>query len=62
MVELIGRVTDCGVRGIGFKTPGAILTSRTETSSVSRVVSDGGDPYAVPLSGRKKFPTVKSWT
>ena len=27
----VGRVTDCGVRGLGFKSPGSILTSRTET-------------------------------
>ena len=40
----VGRVTDCGVRGIGFKSPGSILTSRTETSSLSRVVRYGGDP------------------
>ena len=37
----VGRVTDCGVRGLGFKSPGSILTSRTETSSLSRVVRDG---------------------
>ena len=36
-----GRVTDCGVRGLWFKSPGSILTSRTETSSLSRVVRDG---------------------
>ena len=47
----VGRVTDCGVRGLGFKSPGSILTSRTETSSPSRVVRDGWDPCSVPLSG-----------
>ena len=47
----IGRVTDCGVRGLGFKSPGSILTSRTETSSLSQVVRDGWDPCSVPLSG-----------
>ena len=31
--------------------PGSILTSRKETSSLSRVVRDGGDPFSVPLSG-----------
>ena len=31
-------MTDCGVRGLGFKSRGLILTSRTETSSLSRVV------------------------
>ena len=33
--------------------PGSILTSRTETSSLSRVVRDDGDPCSVPLSGWK---------
>ena len=37
----VGRVTDCGVRGLGFKSKGSILTSGTETSSLSRVVRDG---------------------
>ena len=37
----VGWVTDCGVRGLGFKSPGSILTSRTETSSLSRVVRLG---------------------
>ena len=36
-------MTDCGVRGLGFKSPGSILTSRTETSSLSRVVREGWD-------------------
>ena len=55
---------DCGVRGLGFKSPGSILTSRTETSSlyISRVVRDGGDPCFVPLSVWKKFPEVESST
>ena len=47
----VGRVTDCGVRGLGFKSPGSILTSKTETSSLSRVVRDGWDPCSAPLSG-----------
>ena len=47
----VGRVTDCGVRGLGFKSPGSSLTSRTETSSLSRVVRDGWDPSSVPVSG-----------
>ena len=34
--------------------PGSILTSRTETSSASLVVRDGGDPCFVALSGYKK--------
>ena len=58
----VGRVTDCGVRGPGFKFPGSILTSRTETSSLSRVIRDGGDPCSVPLSGWKKSPTVECLT
>ena len=37
--------------GLGFKSPGSILTSRTETSSLSRVVRDGWDPCSVPVSG-----------
>ena len=45
---------ECGVRGLGFKTPGLILTSRTETSSLSRVVRDGWDPCSQLLSGWKK--------
>ena len=45
------RVTDCGVRGLGFISPGSILTSRTETSSLSRVVRDGWDQSSDPLSG-----------
>ena len=49
-----GRVMDSGVSGLGFKSPGSILTSRTETSSLSRVVRDSGDPCSVPLSGWKK--------
>ena len=40
----VGRVTDCWVRGLWFKSPGSILTSRTETSSLSRVVWDGLRP------------------
>ena len=47
----VGRVMDCGVRGLGFKSPGSILTSRTEITSLSRVVRDGGDPCSVPLNG-----------
>ena len=54
---IVGRVTDCRVRGIGFKSPGSILTSRTETSSLSRVVRNGWDPCSVPLSGVKKSLT-----
>ena len=50
----VGRLTDCGVRGLGFKSPGSILTSRTETSSLSRVVRDGWDPCSVPLKWVKK--------
>ena len=48
-----GWVTDCEVRGLSFKSPGSILTSRTETSSLSRVVRDGWDPCSVPISGQK---------
>ena len=48
------KVTDCGVRGLGFKSPGSILTSRTETSSLSRVVNDGWDRCSVTLSDEKK--------
>ena len=44
-----GRVTDCGVRGLGFKYPCSILTSRTETNSLSRVVRDGWDPRSNAL-------------
>ena len=51
----VGKVTDCGVRGLGFKSTGLILTSRTETSSLSRVVRDGWDPCSVPLSGQKNL-------
>ena len=58
----VGRVTNCGVRGLGFKSPGSILTSRSETTSLSRVVRDGWDPCSVPLSGRKKSPAVESST
>ena len=47
----VGGVTDCGVRGLGFKSPGLILTSRTETRSLSRVVKNGWDPCSVPLRG-----------
>ena len=47
----VGRVTDCGVRGLGLKSTGSNLTSRTETSSLSRVVRDGWDPCSEPLSG-----------
>ena len=56
-------MTDCGVRGLGFKSPGSILTSRTETSSLSRVVRDGWDPCYVPLKWvKKKSPAVESST
>ena len=37
----IMETPDCGVRGLGFKSPGSLLTSRTETTSLSRVVRDG---------------------
>ena len=50
----VGRVTDCGVRGLGFKSTGAILLFIKETSSLSRVVRDGWDPCSEPLSGLKK--------
>ena len=40
----VGRVTDCVVRGLGFKSPGSILTSRTEKCSLFGVVRDGWDP------------------
>ena len=36
-----------------ISTPGSILTSRTETSSLSRVVRDSWDPCSVPLSEGK---------
>ena len=49
----VDRVTDCGVRGPGFKSPGSILTSRIETSCLSRVVMDGWDSCSVPASGYK---------
>ena len=39
---------------IRFKSPGSILTSRTETSSLSRVVRYGGDPCSVPVQWVKK--------
>ena len=51
VVKLV--VTDCGVRGLWFKSPGSILTSRTETSYLSRVVRRGWDPWSVPVSGLK---------
>ena len=51
---IVGRVMDCGVRGVGFKSPGSILTSRTETSSLSRVVRNGGDPFSVSFKWVKK--------
>ena len=47
----VGRVTDYGARGLEFKSPGSIPTSRTETNSLSRVVRDGWDPSSVPVSG-----------
>ena len=52
----------CAVRGLAFKSQGSILTSRTETSSLSRVVRDGWDPCSVPLSGGKKSHVVESAT
>ena len=51
---VVGRVTDCGVRGLGFKSLGLILTSRIKTSSLSRVVRDGWDPCSVLLSGGER--------
>ena len=53
------KVADSGVRGLGLKSPGSILTSGTETSSLSRVVRDGGDTFSVPLCGGKKSLTVE---
>ena len=47
----VGKATDCGVRGLWFKSPCSILTSSTETSSLSRVLRDGWDPRNDPLSG-----------
>ena len=58
----VGRVTDCGVTGFGFKSQGSILTSRTETSSLSRVVRDGGDLSQYRRMGKKWSPTVESST
>ena len=58
----VGRVTDYGVRGLGFKSPGSILTSRTETSSLSRVVRDGWDPCSAHLSRYKKTPADLRWS
>ena len=46
----VGRVTDCGVRGLEFKSPGSILTSRKEPGSLSREVRDGWEPSSVPVS------------
>ena len=40
------------VSGLNY---GSILTSRTETSSLSRVVGDCGDPCSVPLNGLKSL-------
>ena len=58
-----GRVTDRGGKGLGFKSPGSILTSRTKTNPLSRVVRGGGDPCSVPIIGEKeKSPTVESST
>ena len=37
-------------------------TSRTEKTSLSRVVRNGGDPCSAPLSGWKKSPRVESST
>ena len=54
----VGRVTDCGVRGSNIEQK--LLTSRTETSCLSRVVRYGEDTCSVPLSGRIKSPTVES--
>ena len=51
MVELVERQTAELIRGLWFKSPGSILNSRTETSSLSRVVGDGWDPSSVPLIG-----------
>ena len=50
---IVGRVTDSGVRGLGFKSQGSILTYVTETSSLPRVVRDCGDPFSAPLSRKK---------
>ena len=59
----VGRVTDCTVRGLRFKSLGPILTSRTETSSLSRVVRDGWDLCSIPLNWwKKKVPGVESST
>ena len=51
---IVGRATDCRVRGLGFESPESILLSRTETSSPSRVVRADGFPCSVPLGGWKK--------
>ena len=53
--DRVGRVTDCEVRGLCFKSPGLILTTKTDTSFLSRVVMDGGGPCSVPLSGWKSL-------
>ena len=39
---------------VSVQIPGSILTSRTETSSLSRVERDGWDPSSAPVSGAKK--------
>ena len=47
---IVGRVTDCRVRGLRFKSPGSIITYRTETISLSWVVRDGWDPCSELVS------------
>ena len=57
--DTVSIVTGCGARGLGFKSLGSILTVLTETSSLSRVVTYGGHPCSVPLTGWK---TLLRWT
>ena len=49
----VGRVTVCG--GHGFKIPCSIFTSKTGTSSLSRLVRDGGDPLTVCAVKREEL-------
>ena len=57
----LGRVKDCGVKGLRFKSPGSILASKTETNSLSRVVRDGGDPCTV-LSVKWMKKSLLRWS
>ena len=58
----VGRVTDCGVRGLGFKSLGSIISSRTETSSKHEWSGMMETNALYRSMGENKSPSIRSST